>query len=181
MKSKKTKTFRKWHLAKTEKESTIVELEWALLRLMTAFNRFNENAIKSISGHALSASEVNLLHVIRMHNTPKTANVLASLLNRDDYSNIQYGLKKLRDLKLIRLHSKSGSKNYSYEMTDRGVKITDKFVDFREDNVSAPIDILHDWEQKFEETTKITRLLTGIYEEAGREALAYWNEDDEDQ
>ncbi len=179
MRSKKLKSFRKWHLAKTKTDNTIVELEWALLRFMTAFNRYNENIVKSISGHALSASEVNLLHVIRMHDTPKTANILASLLNRDDYSNIQYGLRKLRDLKLIRLHSKSGAKQYSYEMTAKGTKITDKFVAFREEHISEPIETLQDWEEKFEATTQIARMLTGVYEEAAREALAYWEEDDE--
>ena len=180
MNSMKRKSFRKWHLAKTETDNTIVELEWALMRFMTAFNRYNENIVKSISGHTLSASEINLLHVLRMHDTPKTAGVLASLLNRHDYSNIQYGLRKLRELKLIRLHAKSGTKQYSYEMTAEGTKITDKFVVFREENISEPIGRLHDWEEKFDATTQITRKLTGIYEDAAREALAYWEDDDQE-
>ena len=41
-KKRSKKILRKWHLAMNEEENSIVELEWALLRLMTAFNRFNE-------------------------------------------------------------------------------------------------------------------------------------------
>jgi len=179
-KQRPKKTLRKWHLAMSEEENSIVELEWSLLRLMTAFNRFNENAITSISGHSLNAGEINMLHVIRMHDTPKSASILASLLNRDDYSNIQYGLKKLRELKLIRIHSKSKAKQYTYEITSKGVKLTDTFVTMRSEHITEPIQSIHNWEDRFDELVIISRLLTGIFEEAAREALAYWEEDNGD-
>jgi len=175
-KTKTGKTFRKWHLAKTEADSTIVDLEFGFLRLMRAFNRFNENAVKSISGHTISAAEINLLHVIRMRDTGKSSAVLASLLNRDDYSNVQYGLKKLRDLKLIRVHSRSSSKQYSYDITAKGRALTEQFVQIREKRVTKPMQSIHEWESKLEDATDLIRLLTGIYEEAAREALVNWDD-----
>lgn len=173
--SKKAR-FRKWHLVQTEVDNSTVEFEWALLRLNTAFNRFNENAGKTVSGSSINSGEMNLLHVIRMHDSPKSANVLATLLNRDDYSNIQYGLKKLRALGLIKIHSRSKGKQYDYQITEKGKQLTDKFVELRDKYVTEPVELLQDWKHNFEVATRIARMMTGIYEEAARQALAYWDE-----
>jgi predicted MarR family transcription regulator len=175
---KKKTPYRKWHLVKSDIDNSTVEFEWALMRLNTAFNRFNENAGKTISGFPMNSGEMNLLHVIRMHDTPKSASILATLLNRDDYSNIQYGLKKLRNLDLIKIHSKSKGKQYDYEVTELGRELTDKFVALRDNYVTEPVQLLQDWKSNLEITTRIARLMTGIYEEAARQALAYWDEDE---
>ena len=171
MKTKDEK-IRSWHLVRSHSDNEIVELEWILLRLMRSFNRFNEQMIFSRFGISLSAAELNLLHVIRMHDTSKTASALARLLNReDDQSNVQYGLKKLRDMKMIRTHPKSKTTTFQYEATKRGIEITDAYAEFKKKYVNVAITSISDWESKLEQTKELLRFITGIYDEASYVAM----------
>jgi predicted MarR family transcription regulator len=163
---------RAWHLVRTHADNEIVELEWTLLRLMRSFNRFNEQTIASRFDISLSAAELNLLHVIRMHDTPKTANALARLLNReDDQSNVQYGLKKLREMKMIRTHPKSKATMFQYEATKRGIEITDAFAEFKKKYINDAVESINDWEARIGQTKELLRFITGIYDEASYVAM----------
>ncbi len=160
-------TIREWHLVRTHADNEIVELEWILLRLMRSFNRFNEQMIASRFNISLSAAELHLLHVIRMHDTPKTASSLARLLNReDDQSNVQYGLKKLRDMKMIRTNSKSKATTFQYEATKRGIEITDAYAEFKKKYINDAIISITEWEPRIGQTKELLRFITGIYDEA---------------
>ncbi|MGE3599495.1 MAG: winged helix DNA-binding protein [Dehalococcoidia bacterium] len=171
LKSKDEK-IRSWHLVRSHADNEIVELEWILLRLMRSFNRFNEQMIASRFDISLSAAELHLLHVIRMHGTPKTANMLARLLNReDDQSNVQYGLKKLRDMKMIRTHPKSKATTFQYEATKLGIEITDAFAEFKKKYINEAITEIRDWEGRIEHTKEFLRFITGIYDEASYLAM----------
>lgn len=167
-----TDKIRSWHLVRSHSDNEIVELEWILLRLMRSFNRFNEQMIESRFDVSLSAPELHLLHVIRMHGTPKTANMLARLLNReDDQSNVQYGLKKLRDMKMIRTHPKSKASAFHYEATKLGIEITDAYADFKKKYINDAITNISEWEDRIGHTKEFLRFITGIYDEASYLAM----------
>ena len=163
----KTEALKPWHLVRNKADNEIVELEWALLRLMRSFNRFNEQVILNEFDISLSAAELNLLHVIRMNDTPKTASALARLLSReDDQSNVQYGLKKLRDMNMIRTHPKSKKTAFQYEATKKGIEITNAYAEFKRRYVNSAIESISDWENRLAQCKEFLRFITGIYDEA---------------
>lgn len=176
--NKNVKMIKPWHLAITPDEDKIVQFEAGLLRLIRDFNRFAEIATTSLSGILISAAEINLLHILRMHDTPKSAAILANLLNRDDHSNIQYGLKKLRELKLIRKHKMSTKKVFYYEVTEKGVEVTDEYAALKREIVNNTIYSISEWEDRIENATEFMRLFTGIFHEAAHVAATHPTNDE---
>ena len=93
--------YKDWHLGGTRHEALTTELEWAVIRFEQAFQRFCIQLGGMCGLGDLSYSELVLLHVIRMQDSPKTATILARQLNMDGITNIQYSLRKLIKLKLV--------------------------------------------------------------------------------
>ncbi len=94
-KSQATAPTRAWHLGTTHHEAVTTEFEWSILRFFQAFERYCMQ-IAHISGLAdLSFSELILLHVIGLQDTPKTVGLLARQTNTASVTNVQYSLRKL--------------------------------------------------------------------------------------
>ncbi|MEQ8166838.1 MAG: winged helix DNA-binding protein [Alphaproteobacteria bacterium] len=162
-----------WHLARDAEEISLTELEFAILRFVSAFNRFNEVGIRTASGHVLSANEIVLLNVIRMQDRPKSAAVLGTLMNRDDHSNIQYSLRKLRDLKLIRLKPGSKKKSYEYLVTPEGTAATENFAELKRQVLGPMIRSMALPGKKIDATTDLVHILTGVFDEGTRVTATY--------
>src|SRR5690606_24599273 len=94
--------YRRWHLAKSLEELKLTEFEYGVIRFHEAFGRWAQSALSVTAGPDLSFPEQTILHVIRMQNRPKGAATIARLVNRDDIPNIQYSLRKLEAMKLIK-------------------------------------------------------------------------------
>src|SRR5579872_7614860 len=90
-----------WHLATDEFEVGVTELEFAVFRVSAAFERWQADCLGCCLGQSYSGTDTALLHVIRMHERPKSISELARLLKRDDVANIQYGTRKLLKAGLI--------------------------------------------------------------------------------
>jgi predicted MarR family transcription regulator len=74
------------------------------------------------------------LHVIRMHERPKSISELARLLKRDDLSNLQYGTRKLLKAGLIEKSRQAGSKkDVTYQVSALGRDVTDRYARFRKE------------------------------------------------
>jgi predicted MarR family transcription regulator len=116
----------------------------------------------------LTFTEVNMLHVIRMQERPKSISVIANLLNRDDTPNLQYGLRKLRSLGLIRPTGTAHRKSFAYEVTPKGRAVTNRFAEIAEELVYSTTRTVSDIEQKLIAAADLLRLMTGILDEAAR-------------
>lgn len=164
---------RQWGLALNEHEIELTELEFTVLRLMAAFNRWNEAACLAVGGEQLTASELNLLHIIGMQERPKSAATVSNLLNRDDQANIQYGLRKLRKLELITDVPGRSRKSNDYDVTPKGRTLINNFANLAREIVYPATATIDSAVERFVVSSDTLRILTGIFDESARLALTY--------
>ena len=168
--------YRNWHLAKDETELNITEVEYAVIRFHEAFTRWIIT-IGELTGMAeLKYTEHVILHVIRMQDRPKSTATIARLINRDDMPNIQYSLRKLEGAGLVRKRKEKGAKLYVYEITPRGVTVTDEYARIRSELLVKNLQALTDIEKRAADTAQMLSILTGLYEEAARNSASFNHE-----
>jgi predicted MarR family transcription regulator len=161
---------RRWHLAHDTHEIELTEFEYAAIRMNAAFERWNVAAIRAAGGEPLTFTEASILHVIRMQERPKSISLIANLLNRDDIPNLQYGLRKLRSLELIRPTGARSRKTYEYEVTPRGRELTERVGEIAESLLFSSTRELGDVEGKLRAAANLLRIMTGILDESARVA-----------
>lgn len=123
---------RHWHLAKTDTEVGLTELEFAIFRVSAAFERWQADCLGCCFGQSFSGTDTALLHVVRMHERPKSISELGRLLKRDDLSNVQYSVRKLLKAGLIERARGAGSKkDVTYQVSAKGREITTLYAQFR--------------------------------------------------
>ena len=120
------------HLTQDEEAKNILELGFCLIQAYQRLKSFVEEAEKMLDGTKLHINEIVILHIIRIHNKPKSVNVIYLIADfYDDYV-VAYAIKKLVKLKLIKkLSSKESTNGTSYQITEQGIKFTDNYVDLR--------------------------------------------------
>lgn len=123
-----------WHLATDDFEVGLTELEFSIFRVSAAFERWQGDCLGCCHGQSFSGTDTALLHVIRMHDRPKSISELARLLKRDDLSNLQYGTRKLLKAGLIEKSRQAGSKkDVTYQVSALGRDVTDRYARFRQE------------------------------------------------
>lgn len=162
---------RRWHLAHTPHEVNVTELEYSLLRVYEAFDRWQAECFAAVSGFSASGSENALLHVIRLHDRPKPLKELARLTNRDDFPNLQYALRKLVKLGLVK---QSGGRSGSvYSVTEAGLQVTERYAKLRAALLIEFTETVAGFDSRLQEATQTLNLLSGIYEQAARVAATH--------
>ena len=167
-----------WHLATNENEHKIVNFEFLFWRTFYSWIMWQEDCQSCIAKDALNAHEIALLHIIRMKERPKTVYEIGRLLNRHDIPNIQYGIKKLIDLGYVKkVDVKAGAaKTMAYQATPKGVENTNAFTNVKRNVLHKLVSEYGESHLKLEEATKTLTIMKGIYEEAGRLAATYKND-----
>src|SRR5215469_9641035 len=123
-----------WHLATDDFEVGLTELEFSIFRVSAAFERWQADCLGCCHGQPFSGTDTALLHVIRMHDRPKSISELARLLKRDDLSNLQYGTRKLLKAGLIeKSRQASSKKDVTYQVSALGRDVTDRYARFRKE------------------------------------------------
>lgn len=161
-----------WHLARDPVEVDLTEVEFALMRSAESFGRWQGECLASVVEFAATGPENALLHIIRMHERPKTMKDLAHLANRSDIPNIQYSLRKLVKAGLV-VRSGSGRSGVTYAVTDLGWKVTEDYADVRRALLVAAVASIPDFPQRLAEATRTLDLLAGIYEQVTRVAATH--------
>lgn len=162
-----------WHLSKTPLEAATTELEWALLRWREAFTRYNLHALNMVGLSGVSPAEMLILHIIRLHDRPKSATMIANLLNRDDIQNVQYSLRKLVSMGLAeKVRDKAGKYN-NLAVTARGRQACDDIAAIREQLLIADVAQLDNGEELLLQAARTVSMLTGLYDSAGRASTGY--------
>ena len=163
---------RRWHLANTPFEIEVTEAEYSLMRAYEGFGRWQQECLGSVIEHQLSGPENALLHIIRMHDRPKSIKDLAWMTNRDDIPNIQYSLRKLIKAGLVR-RSGSGRAGVTYSASERGVEVTDHYAKVRKTLLVQALSNVPDFDTRLSEAARTFELLTGIYEQVARIAATH--------
>lgn len=162
-----------WHLAEDDYEVDLTEFEFSVLRAAAAFERWRSDCMACCIDASFSGADTAVLHVIRMHDRPKSISEVGRLLNRDDQSNLQYGIRKLVNAGVIEKAGKSDSKKgATYIATELGCEITDRFAQFRRDlligltkSMSTDIGI--------SDVSRVLNLMAGVYDQASCIAAAH--------
>ncbi|WP_202313886.1 MULTISPECIES: winged helix DNA-binding protein [unclassified Mesorhizobium] len=163
---------RTWHLARTPLEIDVAELEYALMRSFEAFGRWQAECLASVVDFAASGPENALLHIIRMNDRPKSIRDLAYMANREDIPNIQYSLRKLIKGGMVE-RSGSGRSGVTYEVTDLGRDVTDRYADVRAALLIDAVRHVPELAQRLEDAARTLELMTGIYAQAARNAATH--------
>jgi predicted MarR family transcription regulator len=155
-----------WHLATDDFEVGLTELEFSIFRISAAFERWQADCLGCCHGQTFSGTDTALLHVIRMHDRPKSISELARLLKRDDLSNLQYGIRKLLKAGLIEKSRYSGSKkDVTYQVSAEGREVTDQYASFRKELLismaRAAVGNL-----EFETLARALTMMSAIYDQA---------------
>ena len=161
-----------WHLANHENVKDLTEFEFLLWRAFYGFIRWQEDCESKINSLTLTGHELALLHIIRMNDAPKTIYEVARLLNRDDISNVQYGIKKLAQLGLVEQAKGGTQKAVNYQATKKGIKDTDLYTKTRE-HVLGEVFKNTEGLQNIKETIKTLALMKNVYDEASRVMSTY--------
>ncbi|MEM7280660.1 MAG: winged helix DNA-binding protein [Pseudomonadota bacterium] len=155
-----------WHLATDDHEIELTELEFALIRVSEAFARWESDCLACCHSQVFSGADTAVLHVIRMHDRPKSISEIGRLLNRDDTSNLQYGVRKLARAGLI---EKSGvadnKKGVTYKVSQAGLEATDKYGAFRRE-LLLPLTELIAGKEDLNAVARVLNLLAGMYDQA---------------
>ena len=157
---------RHWHLAATELEVGVTELEFSVLRVSAAFERWQGDCLGCCHGQSFSGTDTALLHVVRMHERPKSISELSRLLKRDDLSNLQYSVRKLLKAGLIeKARQASSKKDVVYQMTPLGREITDQYAQFRKELLMSLIEATGG-KIDFAATARALNLMSAMYDQA---------------
>ncbi len=155
-----------WHLATDEFEVGLTELEFSVFRVSAAFERWQADCLGCCHGQSFSGTDTALLHVIRMHERPKSISELARLLKRDDLSNLQYGTRKLLKAGLIEKYRQAGSKkDVTYQVSALGRDVTDQYARFRKELL---ISMTRETVGKidFESLARALNMMSAMYDQA---------------
>ncbi len=162
----------RWHLAVDEFGVAFTDLEYALMRLYQAFGRWQSECMAGVTGFNLSGQENALLHIIRMHDRPKTIKDLMHLTNRQDTPNMQYELRKLLKAGLI---EKSGTARAGiyYVPTPEGIKVCDDFARLRSETLLTAAKAIPGIEDFASGVTACMEQLEKVYESSTREVATF--------
>lgn len=157
---------KRWHLATDSHEVALTELEFALFRISEAFERWQSDCLACCADGNLSGTDNALLHMIRMHDRPKSISDLARLLNRDDLSNLQYSLRKLNKAGLVEKAQSDSKKGATYRVTLQGTKVTDLYAQYRKELLLTLTRSIEGFEGRIESVSHSINLMVGMYDQA---------------
>ncbi len=155
------------HLAQTSSEDAFIEFEFALHHIAESFGRWSSTLHDYVSGETLPVQDVSVLQTVRMNERPKSAAEIGKFLNRDDSSNILYSLRKLDKAGLIR-KSGGSSRQTTYQVTDLGRDVTDRYAAMRREVLLPSIDRLAGSVEDVSALTRALWQISGLYEQAAR-------------
>ncbi|MBT8078282.1 MAG: winged helix DNA-binding protein [Gammaproteobacteria bacterium] len=157
---------KKWHLATDEFEVGLTELEFSIIRVSAAFERWQSDCLACCIGQPFSGSDTAVLHVIRMHDRSKSISEIGRLLKRDDQSNLQYGIRKLLKAGLIeKAKDSSSKKGVTYQVSSLGREVTDNYAEFRRE-LLVSLTTTMSGATDLEEISKVLNLMSGLYDQA---------------
>ena len=163
-----------WHLAESDQELNFTELEFAIMRINGAFERWQKDCLACCIDGGLSGIDNAVLHIVRMHDRPKSISDIARLLNRDDLSNLQYTLRKLAKAGLIKRAGTGESKrSAAYEVSAEGTRVSDLFAQFRRELLITLTDSIKNLDVDIVTACKVLNITSGLYDHASTVAASH--------
>ncbi|WP_448586184.1 winged helix DNA-binding protein [Thermaurantiacus sp.] len=151
--------------------AALTRAELAMIRAVEAFSRWCYFLHKSVSDAPLSATDVWLLHSIRMRGNAQNLSELLLFLNRNDVSTLQYSLRKIEQSGLIERITGNSRREAGYRLTDKGLAATDAYARLRAELLVALVGNVCDLPDALEQAAGALERLTGLYDQATQTVL----------
>jgi len=146
------------------------ELEFGLILLGHAFNRWMVRCAAAAGVADLSSLDVLVLHTVNHRSRAKRLADICLVLNVEDTHLVTYSVKKLEALKLV-ASGRSG-KEKTVAITATGEQVCRRYGEIREALLVKPVKGAGVDERRLSEIAATMRALSGDYDQAARAAAS---------
>lgn len=157
------------HLAEG-KSSELSEFEFGLITASNAFNRWVVRCMSAAGIKDMTTTEVLVLHHINHRAREKKLADIAFILNIEDTHIVNYALKKLQNLDLVKTEKRG--KEVFYSSNEKGQALCKRYSEIREQVLVS--NLTGQGAESFElaELARFLRVLSGLYDQAARAAAS---------
>lgn len=157
------------HLA-SGKSAELSEFEFGLIIASNAFNRWAVRCMGAAGLKDMTITDVLVLHHINHRAREKKLADIAFILNMEDTHVVNYSLKKLHSLGLVKTEKRG--KEVLYSTNEKGQEICTRYFHIREQVLVSSL--TGDGTESFElaELARFLRVLSGLYDQAARAATS---------
>jgi predicted MarR family transcription regulator len=157
------------HLA-SGRSAELSEFEFGLIIASNAFNRWAVRCMSAVGMKDMTITDVLVLHHINHRAREKKLADIAFILNIEDTHIVNYSLKKLQALGLVKTERRG--KEVLYSTNDEGIAVCQRYYEIREQVLVSGL--TGDGTESFElsELARFLRILSGLYDQAARSATS---------
>lgn len=157
------------HLA-AGRSAELSEFEFGLIIASNAFNRWAVRCMSAAGMKDMTITDVLVLHHINHRAREKKLADIAFILNIEDTHIVNYSLKKLHTLGLVKTERRG--KEVLYSTNEAGQALCKRYYEIREQVLVSGL--TGDGTESFElsELARFLRILSGLYDQAARSATS---------
>jgi predicted MarR family transcription regulator len=157
------------HLASGQ-SAELSEFEFGLIIASNAFNRWAVRCMSAAGMKDMTITDVLVLHHINHRAREKKLADIAFILNIEDTHIVNYSLKKLQSLGLVKTERRG--KEVLYSTNDDGQALCRRYFEIREQVLVSGL--AGDGTESYElsELARFLRVLSGLYDQAARAATS---------
>jgi predicted MarR family transcription regulator len=146
------------------------EMEFALVILNNAYQRWIARCCQAAGGDGLSPMEVQILHAVNHRERDKSLADLCMMFNIEDTHVVAYALKKLQAQGLVQPGKRGKEK--TARISVKGAELCLRYREVREKLLVSTMKTLGLDEARMSELAAMTRMLSGQYDQASRAAAS---------
>lgn len=158
------------HLA-SGRSAEMSEFEYGLIIASNAFNRWAVRCMAATGIKDMTITDVLVLHHINHRAREKKLADIAFTLNVEDTHVVNYSLKKLVGLGLVKTDRRG--KEVLYSTNDAGQAICKKYFEVREQVLVSNLVGTESEKYELRELARFLRVLSGLYDQAARAATSF--------
>jgi predicted MarR family transcription regulator len=157
------------HLA-AGRSAELSEFEFGMIIAGNAFNRWAVRCMSAAGMKDMTITDVLVLHHINHRAREKKLADIAFILNIEDTHIVNYSLKKLERLGVVK--GQRSGKEVIYSVTPKGSEVIGRYVEVRERCLIDGLPAASSGLEFSEELANLLRGLSGVYDQAARAATS---------
>src|SRR6476620_3531784 len=167
--SAKTPIVSSAHLA-SGRSAELSEFEFGMIIASNAFNRWAVRCMSAVGVTDMTITDVLVLHHINHRAREKKLADIAFILNIEDTHVVNYSLKKLQGLGLVKTEKRG--KEVLYSTNEQGQALCQRYHEIREQVLVSGLSGSDTEGFELSELARFLRVLSGMYEQAARAAAS---------
>ena len=157
------------HLA-SGRSAELSEFEFGMIIASNAFNRWAVRCMTAAGVKDMTITDVLVLHHINHRAREKKLADIAFILNIEDTHVVNYSLKKLQGLGLVKTEKRG--KEVLYSTNEEGQALCQRYHEIREQVLVSGLTGSGTEGFELSELARFLRVLSGLYEQAARAATS---------